>query len=261
MKTELTLKNVMILREGRSERRGEISFTQTACIACNSTNKTIPLTHEGNVIGRVENIYIDDKERMDYAELYGDIVFTDFEELVTLIDEELLYPASVTAQSAGAHSAFLDSVFFTTRDDCDFEDQEPIDLSDLRELVKGMEKSEAPGASLFRKRYDDVNSGFLGTLMLDRCGKIHFNKSDTLKIEKGYLIINAKNTISAVKISEIEVIESIKNEDKTESVCIRTSFSTCAEMRNSNISTRDLIEILEQYKESQLASLKAGGQS
>lgn len=142
MKTEITLKNVMILREGRSERRGEISYTQTACIACNSTNKTIPLTHEGNVIGRVENIYIDDKERMDYAELYGDIVFTDFEELVTLIDEELLYPASVTAQSAGAHSAFLDSVFFTTRDDCDFEDQEPIDLSELRELVNAIAKTQ-----------------------------------------------------------------------------------------------------------------------
>ncbi|MBA3170690.1 hypothetical protein CB017_002055 [Salmonella enterica] len=142
MKTEITIKNALLIREGRSERRGEISYTQTACIACNSTNKTIPLTHEGNVIGRVENIYIDDKERMDYAELYGDIVFTDFEELVTLIDEELLYPASVTAQSAGAHSAFLDSVFFTTRDDCDFEGQQPIDLSELRELVNAIAKTK-----------------------------------------------------------------------------------------------------------------------
>lgn len=257
MKTEITLKNVLILREGRSERRGEISYTQTACIACNSTNKTIPLTHEGNVIGRVENIYIDDKERMDYAELYGDIVFTDFEELVTLIDEELLYPASVTAQSAGAHSAFLDSVFFTTRDDCDFEDQEPIDLSELRELVKSIEKSEKPGAFLFRKRYDDVNSGFLGTLMLGRCGKIHFNKSDTLEAVRGYLIINTKDTISTVKISEIEVIESIKNKDETENVFIRVASGTCAEMRNSNIGARYLIEILEQYKESQLVALKA----
>lgn len=154
MKTELTLKNVLILREGRSERRGEISYTQTACIACNSTNKTIPLTHEGNVIGRVENIYIDDKERMDYAELYGDIVFTDFEELVTLIDEELLYPASVTAQSAGAHSAFLDSVFFTTRDDCDFEDQEPLDLSELRELVNAIAKTKESDEG------EDVNKGW-----------------------------------------------------------------------------------------------------
>ncbi|ENR2475409.1 hypothetical protein ACEU7A_002237 [Salmonella enterica] len=257
MKAEFTLKNTLLLREGRSERRGEISYTQTACIACNSTNKTIPLTHEGNVIGRVENIYIDDKERMDYAELYGDIVFTDFEELVTLIDEELLYPASVTAQSAGAHSAFLDSVFFTTRDDCDFEDQEPIDLSELRELVKSIEKLEKPGAFLFRKRYDDVNSGFLGTLMLGRCGKIHFNKSDTLEAVRGYLIINTKDTISAVKISEIEVIESIKNKDETENVFIRVASGTCAEMRNSNTGARDLMEILDQYKESQLVALKA----
>ncbi|WZX58143.1 hypothetical protein AAFR86_28505 [Salmonella enterica subsp. diarizonae serovar 58:r:z53] len=257
MKTEITLKNVMILREGRSERRGEISYHTIACIALNCLDKTVPLTHEGNVIGRVENIYIDDKERMDYAELYGDIVFTDFEELVTLIDEELLYPASVTAQSAGAHSAFLDSAFFTTRDDCDFEDQEPIDLSELRDLVKGIEKSEKPGSFLFRKRYNDVSSGFLGTLMLDRCGKIHFNKSDTLEAVRGYLIINTKDTISAVKISEIEVIESIKNKDETENVFIRVASGTCAEMRNSNIGARYLIEILEQYKESQLVALKA----
>ncbi|HCJ1777208.1 TPA: hypothetical protein NQQ36_002882 [Salmonella enterica] len=257
MKAEFTIKNAMILREGRSERRGEIDYNQIFCMACNSLNKAIPLTHEGNIIGRIENTYIDDKERMEPAELYGDMVFTDLDEMITLINEELFYPVAVTVAITGIHSTALDSVFFTDIEDCDFEDQQPIDLSDLRELVKGMEKSEAPGASLFRKRYDDVNSGFLGTLMLDRCGKIHFNKSDTLKIEKGYLIINAKNTISAVKISEIEVIESIKNKDETENVFIRVASGTCAEMRNSNIGARDLIEILEQYKESQLVALKS----
>ncbi|MLV99433.1 hypothetical protein EAK82_03865 [Salmonella enterica] len=257
MKAEFTLKNTLLLREGRSERRGEISYTQTACIACNSTNKTIPLTHEGNVIGRVENIYIDDKERMDYAELYGDIVFTDFTALAMLLNEERFYPVAVTNKSMGVYSTYLVSVFFTTRDDCDFEDQEPIDLSELRELVKSIEKSEKPGSFLFRKRYDDVSSGFLGTLMLGRCGKIHFNKSDTLEAVRGYLIINTKDTISAVKISEIEVIESIKNKDETENVFIRVASGTCAEMRNSNIGARYLIEILEQYKESQLVALKA----
>lgn len=255
MKTELTLKNVMIIREGCSERRGEISAHTIACLAVNCLDKTVPLTHEGQLIGRIERIYI--KDYPSHAELRGDIVFTDFKGLVALINEERFYPVSVTNKSTGIYSIYLVSAFFTTRDDCDFEGQQPLDLSDLRELVKGMEKSEKPGAFLFRKRYDDVNSGFLGTLMLGRCGKIHFNENDTLEIEKGYLIFNTKDTVTAVKISEIEVIESIKNKDETENVFIRVASGTCAEMRNSIIGARDLIEILERYKESQLVALKA----
>ncbi|EGY4991735.1 hypothetical protein JHT54_002996 [Salmonella enterica] len=257
MKAEFTIKNAMILREGRSERRGEIDYNQIFCMACNSLNKAIPLTYQGNIIGRIENTYIDDKERIEPAELYGDMVFTDLDEMITLINEELFYPVAVTVAPTGIHSTVLDSVFFTDIEDCDFEDQQPLDLSELRELMKGMEKSEAPGSFLFTRRYDDVNCGFLGTLMLDRCNKILFNESDTLETEKGYLIVNTKNTVSAVKISEIEVIESIKNKDKTETVFMRTASGTCAEMRNSNISIRDLIEILERYKESQLVALKA----
>ncbi|EGC1289029.1 hypothetical protein H8526_003106 [Salmonella enterica] len=139
MKTEITLKNVMILREGRSERRGEISYHTIAFIAL---DKTVPLTHEGQLIGRIERIHIGIKGHPSHAELRGDIVFTDFKGLVALINEERFYPVSVTSKSTGIYSAYLDSVFFTTRDDCDFEDQQPIDLSELRELVNAIAKTK-----------------------------------------------------------------------------------------------------------------------
>lgn len=142
MKAEFTIKNAMILREGRSERRGEIDYNQIFCMACNSLNKAIPLTHEGNIIGRIENTYIDDKERMEPAELYGDMVFTDLDEMITLINEELFYPVAVTVAITGIHSTALDSVFFTDIEDCDFEDQQPIDLSELRDLVKAIAKNK-----------------------------------------------------------------------------------------------------------------------
>ncbi|EBL6760893.1 hypothetical protein B5W87_13740 [Salmonella enterica] len=142
MKAEFTIKNAMILREGRSERRGEIDYNQIFCIACNSLNKAIPLTHEGNIIGRIENTYIDDKERMEPAELYGDMVFTDLDEMITLINQELFYPVAVTVAITGIHSTALDSVFFTDIEDCDFEDQQPIDLSELRDLVKAIAKNK-----------------------------------------------------------------------------------------------------------------------
>ncbi|ELW6094242.1 hypothetical protein QLY21_002264 [Salmonella enterica] len=142
MKTEITIKNVPILREGRSERRGEINYTQTACIACNSTNKTISLTHEGNLVGRIENVHISIRTCPDTTELRGDIVFTDFTALVTLLNEERFYPVAVTNTSVGIYSTCLDSVFFTTRDDCDFEDQQPLDLSEVRELVNAIAKTK-----------------------------------------------------------------------------------------------------------------------
>ncbi|ELC3996099.1 hypothetical protein RJF69_003237 [Salmonella enterica] len=140
MKTEITLKNVMILREGRSERRGEISAHAIACITVNCLDKTVPLTHEGQIIGRIERIYI--KDYPSHAELRGDIVFTDFTALATLLNEERFYPVAVTNTSVGIYSTYLDSVFFTTRDDCDFEDQQPIDLSELRELVNAIAKTK-----------------------------------------------------------------------------------------------------------------------
>ncbi|EKC1972264.1 hypothetical protein OOQ82_003180 [Salmonella enterica] len=142
MKTEITLKNVIILREGRSERRGEISAHTIACIAVNCLDKTVPLTHEGQLIGRIERIYISIKYYPSHAELRGDIVFTDFKGLAALINEERFYPVSVTNKSTDIYSTCLDSVFFTTRDDCDFEDQQPIDLSELRELVNAIAKTK-----------------------------------------------------------------------------------------------------------------------
>ncbi|EKT2225271.1 hypothetical protein QD128_000150 [Salmonella enterica] len=154
MKAEFTIKNAMILREGRSERRGEIDYNQIFCMACNSLNKAIPLTHEGNIIGRIENTYIDDKERMEPAELYGDMVFTDLDEMITLINEELFYPVAVTVAITGIHSTALDSVFFTDIEDCDFEDQQPIDLSELRDLVKAIAKNKES------EKGEDVNKGW-----------------------------------------------------------------------------------------------------
>lgn len=142
MKTELTLKNVMILREGRSERRGEISAHAIACIAVNCQKKTISLTHEGNLVGRIENVHISIRAYSDTTELRGDIAFTDFKGLVALINEERFYPVAVTNTSVGIYSTYLDSVFFTTRDDCDFEDQQPLDLSELRELVNAIAKTK-----------------------------------------------------------------------------------------------------------------------
>ncbi|ECC5191044.1 hypothetical protein B5864_10755 [Salmonella enterica] len=256
---EIIFRNIPLVRSGYSGKRGELSVGTLCMIPAHSYSRVVTVYYKNIIVGRIQNLTFTDMQN-GVAELRGDVVFDcSYDTVAKLVFKELYPVVSIcaTPNNKAANDPYLAGVLLSHRDAREFEDQQPLDLSELRELMKGMEKSEKPGAFLFRKRYDDVNSGFLGTLMLDRCGKIHFNKSDTLKIEKGYLIVNTKDTISAVKISEIEVIESIKNKDETENVFIRVASGTCAEMRNSNTGARDLIEILEQYKESQLVALKA----
>ncbi|EHG6844973.1 hypothetical protein I9E57_000917 [Salmonella enterica] len=256
---EIIFRNIPLVRSGYSGRRGELSVNTILLIPTHSYSRVVTVYYKNIIVGRVEKLTIVDM-RNGIAELRGDIIFDCSYATVAKLAFKELYPVvsiSTTLNNKAIPDPCLAGVLLSHRDAREFEDQQPLDLSELRELMKGMEKSEAPGSFLFTRRYDDVNCGFLGTLMLDRCNKILFNESDTLETEKGYLIVNTKNTVSAVKISEIEVIESIKNKDKTETVFMRTASGTCAEMRNSNISIRDLIEILERYKESQLVALKA----
>lgn len=256
---EIIFRNIPLARSGYSGRRGELSVNTILLIPAHSYSRVVTVYYKNIIVGRVEKLTLVDMQN-GIAELRGDIIFDCSYDTVAKLAFKELYPVvsiSATPNNKAAADPYLAGVLLSHRDAREFEDQQPLNLSELRELMKGMEKSEAPGSFLFTRRYDDVNCGFLGTLMLDRCNKILFNKSDTLEAVRGYLIINTKDTISAVKISEIEVIESIKNKDETENVFIRVASGTCAEMRNSNIGARDLIEILEQYKESQLLALKA----
>ncbi|EEC2773427.1 hypothetical protein CDA89_06520 [Salmonella enterica] len=256
---EIIFGDIPLARSGHSDKRGELSVSQLFMIAENPVSEGVNLYYKKTLIGMVINLTFIDLYN-GAAVLHGDIVLgCNYNTIAKMAFDEVYPVISISCEPNGKGAADyrLKGVSLDCKEEREFEDQQPLDLSELRELVKSIEKSEKPGAFLFRKRYDDVNSGFLGTLMLGRCGKIHFNKSDTLEAVRGYLIINTKDTISAVKISEIEVIESIKNKDETENVFIRVASGTCAEMRNSNIGARDLIEILEQYKESQLVALKA----
>ncbi|EOZ4486321.1 hypothetical protein ACQLT9_003097 [Salmonella enterica subsp. diarizonae] len=256
---EIIFRNIPLARSGHSEKRGNLSVNQLFMIAENPASESVNLYYKKTLIGMVINLTFIDLYN-GAAKLHGDIVLGCNYNTIARMAFDEVYPViliSCEPKGKGTADYRLKNVSLDCKEEREFEDQQPLDLSELRELMKGMEKSEAPGSFLFTRRYDDVNCGFLGTLMLDRCNKILFNESDTLETEKGYLIVNTKNTVSAVKISEIEVIESIKNKNKTETVFMRTASGTCAEMRCSNISTRDLIEILEQYKESQLVALKA----
>ncbi|EAA9298625.1 hypothetical protein A6833_19045 [Salmonella enterica] len=219
----------------------------------NSPNKS--QIHE--LIGYVTHVYL--VESNSGVELYGCLEFTEYYDMATLkdtLDNRVYIAIEVLPVQPGYESLYR--IWFT--DGKFTEQQQPVNFRKCKCIGRkeqAQKTLEPEIAASFSKKYDYKNSGYVGTITPKSDNKIHFNESDTFEIEKGYLIVNTKDTVTAVKISEIEAIDSIKNKDKTESIYIRTSFRTCAEMSNSNISARDLIEILDQYKESQLVALKA----
>ncbi|EBP3413454.1 hypothetical protein PG39_19850 [Salmonella enterica subsp. diarizonae] len=209
------------------------------------------------LIGYVTQLYL--VESTLGLALYGHLEFTEYYDMATLkdtLDNRVYIAIEVTPVQPGYESLYR--IWFT--DGKFTEQQQPVNFRKCKCIGRkeqAQKTLEPEIAASFSKKYDYKNSGYVGTITPKSDNKIHFNESDTFEIEKGYLIVNTKDTVTAVKISEIEAIDSIKNKDKTESIYIRTSFRTRAEMSNSNISARDLIEILDQYKESQLVALKA----
>ncbi|EBG8827166.1 hypothetical protein FJQ28_15905 [Salmonella enterica] len=209
------------------------------------------------LIGYVTHVYL--VESNSGVELYGCLEFTEYYDMATLkdtLDNRVYIAIEVLPVQPGYES--LKSIWFT--DGKFTEQQQKVNFRKCECIGREervQKRLEPEIAASFSKKYNNANSGYVSTVTPKSDKKIHFNENDTLEIEKGYLIFNTKDTVTAVKISEIEAIESIKNKDKTEKVFMRTASGTYAEMRNSNISVRDLIEILEQYKESQLLALKA----
>ncbi|EAB2725424.1 hypothetical protein H9J21_000869 [Salmonella enterica] len=208
------------------------------------------------LIGYVTHVYL--VESNSGVELYGCLEFTEYYDMATLkdtLDNRVYIAIEVLPVQPGYES--LKSIWFT--DGKFTEQQQQVNFRKCECIGREgrvQKRLEPEMAASFSKKYNNANSGYVSTVTPKSDKKIHFNENDTLEIEKGYLIFNTKDTVTAVKISEIEAINSIKNEDKTESVYISTSNRERAEMRNSNIPVKDIIDIIEEYKMRELYPLK-----
>ncbi|EHB3663577.1 hypothetical protein JXF06_000454 [Salmonella enterica subsp. enterica serovar Bredeney] len=208
------------------------------------------------LIGYVTQVYL--VESNSGVKLYGCLEFTEYYDMATLkdtLDNRVYIAIEVLPVQPGYES--LRSIWFTGGKFTEQQQQVNFRKCECIGREERVQKRLEPEmAASFSKKYNNANSGYVSTVTPKSDKKIHFNENDTLEIEKGYLIFNTKDTVTAVKISEIEAINSIKNEDKTESVCISTSNRERAEMRNSNIPVKDIIDIIEEYKMRELYPLK-----
>ncbi|HGG5279833.1 TPA: hypothetical protein ACJGX5_003909 [Salmonella enterica subsp. enterica serovar Senftenberg] len=148
MNTEITLKDVPMLRSGHSER----GFTSTGIILAaynNSSNKTISVKYMGCNIGYISHIRFYDLPD-GRVELRGDISFP-ISNLIAqweILNNKDVYPVCIIETVSGANEARLSEVILLTEEDREFDEQEPLNLSELRELFEDNVKA---GASANRR--------------------------------------------------------------------------------------------------------------
>ncbi len=143
MNTEVTIKNVQLIRSGKSP-RGFISANTLLSIPKNIASKYAVVKYLGARIGYINNLYY--SNLCDgRTELHCDIIFADdFTMLEDMIRDNALYPVCVI--NAQENEAWLSEIFFAPAEDREFDEQEPIDLSELRELVNSVARPKPTNA-------------------------------------------------------------------------------------------------------------------
>ncbi|ENM1230387.1 hypothetical protein AB6R86_001900 [Salmonella enterica] len=165
MNTEITLKGIPLIRSGYSS-RGFTSAGLIIAVYHNSSNKTINVKYMGCHIGYISHIHYGDLPDGG-VELRGDISFP-LSNLIAhreILNNKDVYPTCIIETASGANEARLSEVILFTEEDREFDEQQPLDLSELRVLVNSATKSEAPESAVrFNKKYDNANSGLIGQI-------------------------------------------------------------------------------------------------
>ncbi|ECH9429800.1 hypothetical protein ZX67_20875 [Salmonella enterica subsp. enterica] len=147
---EKIFRNIPLARSGHSDKRGDLSVGTLCMIPAHSYSKIAHVHYKNIVIGVVQNLTFADL-RNGVAELRGDIVLNCSYSAIAEMAFDEVYPSilvsatlSATPSNKAVADPFLDSLSLVCREEREFEDQQPLDLSDLRELINSATKSEAP---------------------------------------------------------------------------------------------------------------------
>ncbi|HAF2130645.1 TPA: hypothetical protein G9F27_004947 [Salmonella enterica] len=253
---KFTIEKAQLARSGLSKNRGFLSVGTLCSIAARTINNAAPVFYKRQLVGCATNLTFVDL-RNGVAELRGDIILDCSYSAIAEMAFDEVYPSisvSTTPNIKAVADPYLSTLSLVNREEREFEDQQPLDLSDLRNLINSATKSEA-SVELFRKQYSLADSGYIGSITTNKENKIYLNETDTLEAKDGYLVIKTNETTEAVKIEGIGVITSTKNKKGTNDICISTT-SCGVEIRNSDISASGILKFIERYKKSQFAELK-----
>ncbi|HAT1683814.1 TPA: hypothetical protein I8Y21_004571 [Klebsiella oxytoca] len=217
-----------------------------------------------STIGEIKNLYY--TERDGRPQLRGDVIFDterlDIQSLIHSLANGCVYlsPWFMNIGSLNHSLACLSEVTLSKAEDTTFNGIEPLDISDLNPLINALYKEQVAEAQesnvIFHAKYDHDDSGLVGYISSNSGNKIHFNENSTVETKDGYLIIDSGCATEAIRVDKVTRITSAKHKDGSESVYIY-STSGCVDISHStSLNVKDVIKILERYKESQIAALK-----
>ncbi|EEP9438945.1 hypothetical protein HCO87_003804 [Salmonella enterica subsp. enterica serovar Reading] len=143
---EMIFRNIPLVRSGHSDKRGDLSVGMLCMIPAHSYSKLAQVHYKNTIIGVVKNLTFADLHN-GVAELRGDIILNCSYSTIAEMAFDEVYPSisvSTTPNTKAADDPYLDSLSLVCKDEREFEDQQPLDLSELRVLMEATAKSVAP---------------------------------------------------------------------------------------------------------------------
>ncbi|EBU6738694.1 hypothetical protein DKS56_22090 [Salmonella enterica subsp. enterica serovar Adelaide] len=171
-----------------------------------------------SIVGEIKNLYYTEADGR--AQLRGDIIFdTDLLDIQSLLHSlahgcVYLSPYFMNIGSLNHCFACLSSVTMSKAEDSTFDGIEPLDISGLDGLINALYKepvSEALNTVLFSKKYDEADSGFIGTIELTDAEQKASNVYAILNESKDVFIhIKTKRNIGDVALFRLSELNAVK---------------------------------------------------
>ncbi|EJL5338582.1 hypothetical protein NMN88_001346 [Salmonella enterica] len=153
---EIIFRNIPLVRSGYSEKRGHLSVGPLCMIPANARSKNAIVHHGDTLIGQVENLTFIDLHN-GIAELRGDIILDcNFATVVKLAFDGVYPVASISCTPSGKGIAdyYLFSVSLNCKEEREFKDQQPLDMSELLNMVSAIARIKE------NNKGEDVHKGW-----------------------------------------------------------------------------------------------------
>lgn len=129
--------NAQLARSGHSVVRGFLSVGALCSIAALTINSTAPVFYKKQLVGCTNNLTFIDL-RNGTAELRGDIILDCNNSTLDELLRNETYPVISIAGAIDPNNIYLHEVTLSTKDEREFDEQKPLDLSQLRHLIHGI---------------------------------------------------------------------------------------------------------------------------
>lgn len=138
---KFTIENAQLARSGQSKNRGFLSVGALCSITARTINNAAPVFYKRQLVGCTTKLTFVDLHN-GVAELRGDIILDCNNSTLDDLLHNETYPVISISGTVDPNGIYLHGVTLSTKDKREFDEQKPLDLSQLRHLVNGITERE-----------------------------------------------------------------------------------------------------------------------